>query len=235
LQHRFASRSNAIDGSLTQSDYLCPEGDDMSSPGIARTPALALLALGLVTGAALAQPKPTQPAPPKDTQAKFEPPSGPGAGQAFLKQFDGEWTVERNFYPPGGGAPNHATGECTQKMVQDGRFLQSDFTFHQDGKTTTGTGISGFDPQTGLFTTFWYDARSTKFSIRQSRDPFDGKQIVLYSASLAATHGQEHQSRTLSHLEDGGRKLIHQQFNQGADGKEHLLMELILVKKPARK
>jgi hypothetical protein len=210
----------------------------MSSPGSARTPALALLgllALGLAAGAALAQPKPPAPAPPKDTQAKFEPPSGPGAGQAFLKQFEGEWTVERNFYPPGGGAPNHATGECTQKMVQDGRFLQSDFTFHQDGKTTTGTGISGFDPQTGLFTTFWYDARSTRFSIRQSRDPFDGKQIVLYSASLAATHGQEHQSRTVSQLEDGGRKLIHQQFNQGADGKEHLLMELILVRKPARK
>ncbi|HEX3477347.1 MAG TPA: hypothetical protein VHT91_20130, partial [Kofleriaceae bacterium] len=74
-----------------------------------------------------------------------------------------------------------------------------------------------------------------RFSIRQSRDPFDGKQIVLYSASLAATHGQEHQSRTVSQLEDGGRKLIHQQFNQGADGKEHLLMELILVRKPARK
>ena len=206
----------------------------MSSPGSARTPTLALLALGLAASAALAQPRPA-PAPPKDTQAKFEPPSGPGAGQAFLKQFEGEWTVERNFYPPGGGAPNKATGECTQKMVQDGRFLQSDFTFHQDGKTTTGTGISGFDPQTGLFTTFWYDARSTKFSIRQSRDPFDGKQIVLYSASLAATHGQEHQSRTVSHLEDGGRKLIHQQFNQGADGKEHLLMELILTRKPAHR
>jgi hypothetical protein len=193
---------------------------------------LALLALGLAAGAALAQPKPA-PAQPKDTQAKFEPPSGPGAGQAFLKQFEGEWTVERNFYPPGGGAPNHATGECTQKMVQDGRFLQSDFTFHQDGKTTTGTGISGFDPKSGLFTTLWYDSRSTQFSIRQSRDPFDGKQIVLYSASLAATHGQEHPSRTVSHLEDSGRKLIHQQFNQGADGKEHLLMELILVRKPA--
>jgi hypothetical protein len=212
------------------------KGDDMTSFRSTR-PVLALLAVALTAGAALAQPKPAPPAQPapKDTQAKFEPPSGPGAGQAFLKQFEGEWAVERNFYPPSGGPPNHATGECTQKMVQDGRFLQSDFTFHQDGKTTTGTGISGFDPQTGLFTTFWYDARSTKFSIRQSRDPFDGKQIVLYSASLAATHGQEHQSRTVSHLEDGGRKLIHQQFNQGADGKEHLLMELILTRKPAHK
>ena len=222
---------------------IIPDGGDyprvnrhaMTSLRGARTLLPALLVLAAAAGPALAQPKTPPPAPPKDTQAKVEPPSGPGAGQTFLKQFEGEWTVERNFYPPGGGAPSHATGECTQKMVQDGRFLQSEFTFHQDGKTSTGTGVSGFDPQTGLFTTFWYDARSTRFSIRQSRDPFDGKQIVLYSASLAATHGSEHQSRTVSHLENGGQKLIHQQFNQGADGKEKLLMELILTRKAGRK
>jgi hypothetical protein len=201
----------------------------------------ALLALAMASGAALAQ-KPPEPKPgpapaspaPRDTQAKYEPPSGPGAGQQFLKTFEGEWTVVRNFNPPNGGPASKATGECTQKMVQDGRFLESDFTFHQDGKTTTGKGISGFDPQTGLFTTFWYDSRSTRFSIRQSREPFDGKQIVLHSASLTASHGQERQSRTVSHLEDGGNKLIHQQFHQDAGGKEKLLMELILTRKPKK-
>jgi hypothetical protein len=117
-------------------------------------------------------------------------------------------------------------------MVQDGRFLQSDFTFSMNGKTTTGTGISGFDPQPGLFTRF---GRLTlhPVSIRQSHDPFDGKQIVLYSAPLAASHGREHQSRTVTHLEDSGRKLIHQQFNQGADGKERLPMELLLTRRTA--
>lgn len=219
---------------------------------------LAVFAITLAPTAALAQPapqpaptapraptKPTPPAAPtppktptapaKDTQSRYEPPAGPGAGQEFLKTFEGEWTVERNFYPPSGGPVSKATGECTQKMVQDGRFLQSDFTFHQDGKTTTGTGISGFDPQTGLFTTFWYDSRSTRFSIRQSRDPFDGKQMVLYSAALAASHGQDHQSRTVSHLEDSGRKLVHQQFNADASGKESVLMELILTRKKPSK
>ena len=171
-------------------------------------------------------------APGKDVQQRYEPPSGPGAGQAFLKTFEGEWTVERNFYPPSGGAPSKATGEATQKMVQDGRFLESDFTFHTpDGKTTSGVGISGFDPQTGLFTTFWYDSRSTRFSVRQSREPFDGKQIVLYSVSLGGSHGQEHTSRTVSYLEDGGKRLIHRQYNADASGQEHVLMELILTKK----
>jgi len=167
----------------------------------------------------------------KDVQERFEPPSGPGAGQAFLKTFEGEWTVERIFYPPNGGPPNRAPGECTQKMVQDGRFLESDFTFRINGKTTTGTGISGFDPQTGLFTTFWFDSRSTRFSIRQSREPFDGKQIILYSVDLSGSHGQEHSSRTVTTLEDGGKKLIHRQFNATPDGKERVLSELILTRK----
>jgi hypothetical protein len=59
----------------------------------------ALLALAMASGAALAQ-KPPEPKPgpapaspaPRDTQAKYEPPSGPGAGQQFLKTFEGEWT-----------------------------------------------------------------------------------------------------------------------------------------------
>ena len=190
----------------------------------------------VLTSAAFAQSAAaaTPATPGKDVQQRFEPPSGPGTGQAFLKTFEGEWTVERNFYPPSGGAPSKATGECTQKMVQDGRFLESDFTFHSpDGKTTTGVGISGFDPQTGLFTTFWYDSRSTRFSIRQSQEPFDGKQIVLYSVSLGGSHGQEHTSRTVSFLEEGGKRLVHRQYNSDSSGKESVLMELILTKKDA--
>jgi len=197
-------------------------------------PVLALCAAALVRASATPAQTTTPAAAGKDVQQRYEPPSGPGAGQAYLKTFEGEWTVERIFYPPSGGDPSRATGEATQKMVQDGRFLESDFTFHTpDGKTTTGVGISGFDPQTGLFTTFWYDSRSTRFSIRQSKEPFDGKQIVLYSVSLGGSHGQEHTSRTVSYLEDGGRRLVHRQYNADASGKERVLMELILTKKGA--
>jgi len=192
---------------------------------------LMLTGLGLAASGAFSRAQQTTPT--KDVHATYEPPSGPGAGQAFLKRFEGEWDVQRNFYPPSGGPPSRATGECTQKMIQDGRFLQSDFTFHQDGRTTTGTGISGFDPQTGLFTTVWYDSRSTRMSIRQSREPFNNKEIVLYSASPGSAAPQR-ESRTQSHLEEEGRKLIHQQFNKGADGKERLLMELILTRKSSR-
>ena len=67
----------------------------------------AALAFPVVAKARQAAPA-AQATPGKDVQARFEPPSGPGAGQEFLKKFEGEWTVERIFYPPSGGSPSRA-------------------------------------------------------------------------------------------------------------------------------
>jgi hypothetical protein len=199
--------------------------------------ALLLTCLAIAGAPALFAQQPTVPASPQAktaaASAPFEPPAGPGAGQAFLKTFEGEWDVEKVFYPASGGAPSRSGGECVQKMVQDGRFLESRFTFRQDGPTTTGVGVSGFETRTGLFTTVWYDSRQTRMSIRQSREPFDGKQIVLYGVSLEPARSPGRESKTISLLEDGGRKLIHRQYSVGggADGKDRLVMELILTRK----
>src|SRR4029077_6327032 len=90
-------------------------------------PYVLVLSLGTTSAMALQEKTPPMapekgpPTTPADVHSRYEPPSGPGAGQAFLKTFEGEWTVERNFYPPSGGAPSRATGECTQKMIKEGR------------------------------------------------------------------------------------------------------------------
>ena len=55
---------------------------------------------------------------------------------------------------------------------------------------------------------------------------------MLYGVALGSAT-QSRVSRTETHLEEGGRQLIHQQFNQGTDGKERLLMELIMERKGA--
>ena len=74
-------------------------------------------------------------------------------------------------------------------MIHDGRFLQSEFVFEQDGKKSTGLGLVGFDATTGQFTTVWTDSRSTRMSLRQSQQPFSGKEIVLQSRSLKRRRG----------------------------------------------
>ena len=170
----------------------------------------------------------------KDPQSSYEPRSEPGEGQKFLARFVGEWEVVKTFYPRSGD-PVQTKGECRQTMINGGRFLQSEFIFHQDGKDSTGLGVIGFEPDTGKFTSFWTDSRSTRMSVRQSEDRFSGDEIVLYSRSLDPEAKDARRSRTNTHLEDDGRKIVHRQVSVTPDGKERLVMEMVLTRKASPK
>jgi hypothetical protein len=168
---------------------------------------------------------------PKDAQSSFEPRSKPGAGQKYLERFAGDWNVSKVFYPRS-GEPVRVSGQCRQTMIQGGRFLQSEFVFGQGDKKSTGLGIIGFEPETGRFTSFWVDSRQTRMSARQSRDRFDGEKIVLYSLALEPDGKETRRSRTVSQLDQDGRRLLHRQYALGTGGEESLMMELIMTRKP---
>ena len=167
----------------------------------------------------------------RDAQSSYEPNSRPGAGQKYLEKMVGKWDVSKAFFPRE-GEPVRTPGECSQTMIQDGKFLQSEFVFQQGGKQSTGQGIIGFEPESGRFTSFWVDSRQTRMSARQSREPFDGAKIVLYSLALDLQAKESRRSKTITRFEDDGRKIIHRQFALGSGGEERLMMELIMTRKP---
>jgi hypothetical protein len=166
----------------------------------------------------------------QQTHNQYEPPNGPGTGQKLLAQFAGDWDVVKTFFPME-GKPRVTKGTCKQYMIQDGKFLQSDFTFiNDDGTKTTGTGISGFDSKTNRFTTVWYDSHQTTMSIRQSDGTFDGKNIVLWTTPLDAEHpGRKTVAR--AHLEEDGRILLHRHFLINEQGEERLMIEFRMTRK----
>ena len=166
--------------------------------------------------------------PPPDPQSAWEPRTNPGAGQKFLEKLAGDWEVAKAFYPATGD-PIRGKGTCRQRMIHGGRFLESDFTFESKNGKTTGLGLIGFEPETGRFTSVWTDERQTRMSMRHSRDPFDGKKIVLYSASLDEP-SPAHASRTETTLEDGGRRLVHRQYAVVAGAHDRLMMELVMTR-----
>jgi Protein of unknown function (DUF1579) len=168
---------------------------------------------------------------PKDAQSSYEPRSAPGSGQKYLDKFAGDWDVSKVFYPRS-GEPVRISGQCRQSMIQGGRFLQSEFVFGQGDKKSTGLGIIGFEPESGRFTSFWVDSRQTRMSARQSRDRFDGDKIVLYSLVLEPDGKETRRSRTVSQLDQDGRRLLHRQYALGTGGEERLMMELIMTRKP---
>ncbi len=165
-----------------------------------------------------------------DPQNKFEPRSAPGTGQKFLQQFVGEWEVVKTFHPRN-GEPVSVTGECRQTMIHNGRFLQSEFVFGPKDARTTGLGLIGFEADSGKFTSTWTDSRSTRMSLRRSQDPFKGDEIVMYSRSLDDDKKETRRSRTVTRLEDDGRKIVHRQYAIEPETKERLVMELVLTRK----
>jgi hypothetical protein len=185
---------------------------------------LVLLAVASLAGAAGAQTEK------KDPQSTYEPRSKPGAGQKFLEKFVGDWDVVKTFYPRSGD-PVRAEGECRQTMMHEGRFLRSEFVFKQGDNKTTGLGIIGFEAESGTFTSVWTDSRSTRMSLRQSKDKFNGEEIVLESQTLGEGGKDARHSRTVTRLEEDGRKIVHRQYAQGQDGKDRLMMELVMTRK----
>jgi len=83
----------------------------------------------------------------------------------------------------------------------------------------------------GRFTSVWTDSRSTRMSLRSSREPFNGTEIVLYAAVLGDNGFALPRSRTVSKLEDGDRRLVHRQYATAADGKDRLVMQLIMTRR----
>ena len=166
----------------------------------------------------------------QQTHNQYEPANAPGAGQKLLAQFVGDWDVVKTFFPAN-GAPIVSKGTCKQFMVQDGKFLESDFTFFDaDGKKNTGTGISGFDSKTNRFTTVWFDSRQTTMSIRQSDGTFDGANIVLWATALDPDRpGRKTVAR--AHLEQDGHVLVHSHFVIDDQGNERKMIELRLTRK----
>jgi hypothetical protein len=170
--------------------------------------------------------------PKKDPQQAIEPRSGPGAGQKFLEQFVGEWEVEKKFFPRGGGEPGVSKGTCKQEMIHGGRFLRSEFVFDGPTGKSTGTGVIGFEPDSGLFTSTWIDSRQTRMSFRKSKEKFGGEKIELFGQALGG-EPEARKSKTVTTLEDKGAKIVHKQFSIPTDGAaERQVMELVMTRKP---
>src|SRR5262249_42322003 len=140
--------------------------------------------------------------------------------------------VEKKFFPRGGGEPSLSKGTCKQEMIHGGRFLRSEFTFEStDGAKSTGTGLIGFEPDTGFFTSTWIDSRQTRMSFRKSKEKCAGDTIVLYGMGLGGEETRK--SKTVTTLEENGTKIVHKQVSLADDGTERPVMQLTLTKKPA--
>jgi len=84
--------------------------------------------------------------------------------QADDKTYDGTDDATVDF--TGATLENFASGEDSTDVNFDAGSY--DATFDGPGGKTTGTGLIGFEPETGKFTSVWIDSRQTRMSLRSA-------------------------------------------------------------------
>lgn len=131
----------------------------------------------LVSGAAYSQDMPDSVKQAK--QAEMMRLSQPGPEHKMLAKYEGTFDMEINYYTAPGQTPMKMTGTATNKMILDGRFLESTGEGDMGGFTMKSLTIVGFDRRHGVFTSTGFDNTGTySVSAQGEYDP-DTKTITM--------------------------------------------------------
>ena len=119
-------------------------------------------------------------------------------------------------------------------MTHDGRFLKSEFTFGPGEAKTTGTGTIGFEPTPEFSPASGSTPARRACRCRRAPTSSTVRKSCSYGKTLGKTGNEMRLSRTVTRLEDDGRKIVHRQHNIDPQGQERLAMELVMTRKAAK-
>lgn len=112
-----------------------------------------------------------------EEMAKMMKLSSPSENHAIFKDLVGNWKVQSKFWMEKNAKPEESKGTQTNKLVMDGRFLQSEHKGTSMGKPFTGMGLLGYDNVRGEYQSIWIDNMST--SIMTSTGSYDASTKTL--------------------------------------------------------
>jgi len=142
----------------------------------------------------------------------------PGPEHQYLKSMEGKWTavVKSRMTPD---APwEESKGTMENKMVLDGRWLQSNYTGDMMGQTFTGLGYMGYDNMTKKYISTWTDSMSTGMMVSQGTADSAHKTFTLTGESMCASSGKMETCKTITTLE-GANKYSFKMISASPDGK----------------
>ena len=82
-----------------------------------------------------------------------------GPQQAQLKAMEGSWDTRVTMWM--GPEPTSAAGKSVNRVIMDGRFIQTDYSGDFMGEKFTGIGYTGYDNLRKKFVSTWMDSMST--------------------------------------------------------------------------
>ncbi len=142
----------------------------------------------------------------------------PGPEHQYLKSMEGTWTavVKSRMTPD---APwEESKGTMENKMILDGRWLQSNFTGEMGGQKFTGLGFMGYDNMTKKYISTWTDSMSTGMMVSYGTSDAAHKSFTLSGESMCPMSGKMETCKTITTLEGAGKYTM-KMVSPAPDGK----------------
>jgi uncharacterized protein DUF1579 len=108
--------------------------------------------------------------------------AAPGEPHKLLTSQAGSWTTKTKSWMEPDKPPMESTGNCEDKVLLGGRFLQQECTGELMGQPYTGIGTHGYDNLTKKYLTTWMDSMGTAIFFMDGTASADGKTITLYGS-----------------------------------------------------
>ena len=145
---------------------------------------------------------------------------------AMLAKYDGNWNYEMKWWMHDGDPnPQTYSGTCTNKMIMDGRFQQSEFKGTVWGQPFEGISICGYDNAKKVFVNTWMDNMGT--AVIATEGSWDeANKTINFEGTVRCANGQDAETRETFKFVDDNTQLMEMYGPDLQTGKEFKSMEI---------
>jgi hypothetical protein len=193
----------------------------------ARVALSVLLALGLVSGAALAADKAAKPmnsdAQHQQMMEMMAKASMPGPMHELMKPMAGNWKTTAKTWM-GEGEPKVSEGTCESSWILGNRYLQSTYKGDMQGTPFEGWGLMGYDNMKKEFVSMWADNMGTGIEMSDGKADPSGKVFTMMTTMNDPQTGKPGRYKMVTKVMSGDQYTMSMINMKG--GKEHMEMEI---------
>jgi Protein of unknown function (DUF1579) len=198
-----------------------------------RTMGVAVIAVGLVAGLAVAEPPKA-----KKAETKKEDPmmaamakyATPGPQHKALLGMVGTWDVAGKFFMPGQAKPMETKGTSVFTAGPGDLFVLEEDKSEFMGKPFWGHGIHGYDLTKNKWVGTWIDSMGSYIMNSEGTADASGKVITYAANDFDPMTGKAGTVKEVMKTESDTRHVM-EMYKTGPDGKEFKMMEMVYTKR----
>jgi hypothetical protein len=155
----------------------------------------------------------------------------PGEPHKLFAKLEGSWTTKSRGWMEPDKPPMESRGECEQKLILDGHYLQQIYTGDMMGAPFAGINLLGYNNHTKKYESIWIDSMNTAIYFFEGAASKDGKTITQKCSYDDPARGPC-VWRSVTKIKDDNTQEF-EMYLTPKGGKEEKMMEMTVSRKEA--